>query len=714
VLPLEAGGRGDAAKSPAPYELLHVALRRWQDLHVAPLDRTQDALNRHGPGRLSPDDMRSIAMSVGARRFVVVRPVRTPTGNALFAEYRDVETGSLHDAQVDLPADSSQVAQVYAALADSMVLRGASDGGPPGTLRARHLFATQAFIRAANARKEWDLAGADSELARAVSSDPEFSRAYLWQAQQRSWEGREAQSLFVPAERALADTMSLTAPERLMARALAALGHGQYPDACNVYKTLIQGDRMSFVGWYGLGECNQKDHIVEADVRSPSRWRFRASVQQAVSSYTRAFQLIPATYRGFQQNGYRRLQEMLFMAGSRWTPGTSLGDHPQTFYGILSLADDTLLMVPWPADAVTGQRVPTIGSLSAIVPLQRLFDTVVTTWSNAFPRSAATKEAVAISLDLRGDPAAVDTLEAAERLTADRSERVRLAATRIAMQLKFSASGSTDALARVLVSADSLLNANGEAPPPDIAGYLAPVAAMTGQCDRTSKLIRWNVAATAEGPVPRDVQAEIASLEAYVAVGCQPIDVWHRLDDITKSYSSQQTTDATEQAVYMQLNVIVRSIVPPDSSWAKRLAPRGGRTIVAERNIAEGRPDSARARLREAARVRRGALPGQVTADAVVPEAKVWLLLADTASAIASLEEALTTSRHSPPILTGATRYNTGRMGFLIQAYALHALLLAKRDRDKARQSARVAAAMWLHPDSALRPTVARLREIMK
>jgi hypothetical protein len=90
------------------------------------------------------------------------------------------------------------------------------------------------------------------------------------------------------------------------------------------------------------------------------------------------------------------------------------------------------------------------------------------------------------------------------------------------------------------------------------------------------------------------------------------------------------------------------------------------------------------------------------------------LLLADTAAALASLEEALTTSRHSPPILTGATRYNVGRMGFLIQAYALHALLLANRDRAKARQSARVAAAMWLHPDAALRPTVTRLREIMK
>ncbi len=127
-----------------------------------------------------------------------------------------------------------------------------------------------------------------------------------------------------------------------------------------------------------------------------------------------------------------------------------------------------------------------------------------------------------------------------------------------------------------------------------------------------------------------------------------------------------------------------------------------------------GRLDSARLRLRLAAQARRGALPGQVTADAVVPEAKVWLLLADTASAIASLEAALNTARRAPPLLTDEPRYNTGRMGYLIQAYALHALLLANRDGARARQSARVAAAMWLNADPALRPTVARLREIMK
>jgi tetratricopeptide (TPR) repeat protein len=708
VLPLETGE--NTISGPAPYELFHTALRRWQDLHVLPFAQTSNALARRGSGRLAPDEMRSITIGLGARRFVVVRPVRTPTGNALFAEYRDVEGGSLKEAQLDLPSDLSKVAAVYAALADSMVLRGASDGGVPGGTGPRHLFATQAFIRAMNARQEWDLTRADSELALAVSLDPAFSRAYLWQAQQRSWGPRDAQSWIALAERALTDTTALTPAERLMARALVALGRGQYPNACENYKTLIKRDSMNFVGWYGLGECNQRDHTVVSDLRSASRWRFRASLQEAVSSYARAFQLIPATYRGFQPNGYGRLQELLFMSGNRWSQGTSLGQPAQSFYGLPTLDGDTLLLVPWPQAAVMSQRVSTTIPFVVVERLHGVFDTVVTRWASAFPRSAATKEAVAISLDIHGEPAAVDTLEAAERLATDRHERVRLAANRLSMQLKISASGSGEAIAKILQSADSLLDANGEQPAPDIAGLLAPVAAMTGRCSRTGRLLRQYFTAAATGKLPRDMLEDIAELEAHVSVGCRPDSVWHRLDDIARGFAAAQATDQE----YMQLNAIVRAIMPPDSAWVTRLGVQGGRTLGAERLFVAGRLDSARGRLRLAAQARSGALPGQVTADAVLPEAKVWLLLADTASAIASLETALNTARRAPPLLTDEPRYNTGRMGFLIQAYALHAMLLVNRDRARARQSAKIAATMWRRADKGLQPTVARLRDIMK
>jgi hypothetical protein len=720
VFPLESPGA--ATGGSAPYELFHTALRRWQDLHVVAINRALDALARRPAGRLTLEDMNSIAVSLGARRFVLVSPSRTPTSNAIFAEYRDVVDGSLHSAQLDLPTDPSRVAAVYAALADSMVLRGASDGGPPGRVGPRHLFATQAFIRAANARTEWNLARADSELTLAVSLDSSFSRGYMWLAQQKSWEGAPAQRWVAFAQKALTDAAALTSTERLTAGALVLLGRGQHPEACSAYKALIHTDSMSFAGWYGLAECNHEDHVVVRDARSPSRWRFRASLQQAVTSYVRAFQLIPVSYRGFEKSGFKRLADLLFVAGNHWTDGNSLDEPPREFWGIPAVTGDSITLVPWPKAEATGQRVSSAAPPRAVARLRQVFETIVTTWASTFPRSADVKEALAVSLEIRGEPAAIDTMEAAERLVTDRIERVRLAASRIAVQLKFgAAAGDEAALARVRKSADSLLTTDSlltAAEPrttPEIAARLAPIAAMTGRCALTGKLLRQAAPVSTSEGATHDVAADISDLEGYVSAGCHPADTHRRLDDIASRLSPRQPTeDSRWETEYMQLNRLVQSIVPPDSEWTIRLAKQGSRVLVAERDVVEGHFSSARNRLQEVFRARqRAALPGQVTADAVVPEARIWLMMGDTSAALSSLESALSTARQAAP-LSGDPRYNTARLGFLIQAYALRALLLPARDSVTARQSASVAAAMWLKADPALQPTVTHLRELSR
>ena len=276
--------------SAAPQELLHAALRRWQGLTIVPLDQTVDALKqRRAQSPPSPDEMRSVASALGARRYVVGKVIRTPTGYAAFADYRDAATGSVHAAQLDLPSDSARTGLVYSALADSLVLRGLSDGSSGDGNRPRNLFATQAFIRAMAARDEWDLARADSLLSVGVGYDPRFTRGSMWQAQIRSWRGLEGERWIALAERALADSAALTGVEQTMTRGLVLLGRGEFPAACAVYRRLVREDERSFAGWYGLGDCNQNDRTVIPDPRSPSRWRFRSSYQEAVTSYARAF-----------------------------------------------------------------------------------------------------------------------------------------------------------------------------------------------------------------------------------------------------------------------------------------------------------------------------------------------------------------------------------------------------------------------------------------
>src|SRR5207244_2195107 len=116
---------------------------------VVPIDQTIEALHRRSIDSVpSSDDARSIARELKAGRYVVGHLVRTPTGRALFADYRDVSIGSLHSAQVDLPVDSARVASAFIEMADSLVLRGISDGTPSEMARgSRNLPATQTLIR---------------------------------------------------------------------------------------------------------------------------------------------------------------------------------------------------------------------------------------------------------------------------------------------------------------------------------------------------------------------------------------------------------------------------------------------------------------------------------------------------------------------------------------------------------------------------------------
>ena len=714
VMPAEIAEDSTAA---ARYELFHAALRRWTDLYVVPLDRTTDVTARRASGRLTSDDMKAVATSLGARRFVVVREVTSGTGRGLYAEYRDLQTGSLHAAQLDLPSDSSKIETTYSALADSLVLRGASDSGPPRPRGPRHLFATQAFIRAMNARQNWDLARADSELALAVSLDPGFSRAYLWLAQQKAWDGTDSQTWISLAERSLMDTMALTSRERLMAHALEEMGRAEYRKACNFYQMLIRADSSSFAGWYGLGECNRQDPIVLADAHSASGWRFRSSYQQTVVAYVRAFQLIPSTYRGFARNGFKRLRDLLFISGNHWTNGKSLATPASEFLGVPALAGDSIVLVARPKSEVTGQ-LSNVAPAEAVLRLRAVFDTVVKRWTGAFPRSADVKEALGTSLEMQGEPAAIDTMRAAVSLVQDRAERIRLTANLLAIRIKFAAAASDEsALTAIRISADSLLREEARTSTPQVAGYLAPVAALIGRCGVTRTLLRQSTPAIGEPGAPHDVLVDIEELEGEIFAGCRPVDVRRRIDYIASRLTPPQPTAASRaQTEYWQLNRVVRSTEPLDSAWVTRLAQSGsGPTIVAERDLLEGRLDSARGRLRDLARARQATvLPGQVTADAVVAEARVWLMLADTAAAVASLDAALNSARQATPLGSADPRYNSARLGFLIQAYALRALLLARKNPEMARRNAVVALTLWRNADPDVRRTVARIQEVIK
>ena len=110
----------------------------------------------------------------------------------------------------------------------------------------------------------------------------------------------------------MTDSNALTGDDRSLAPALAAMGSGDYPRACELYKRMTQKSPNQFAGWYGLARCLDLDRLVIPDAKSPTKWRYRSSYNAAIVAYTRAFDLLPSVYSSYQGEAFLRLRALLF------------------------------------------------------------------------------------------------------------------------------------------------------------------------------------------------------------------------------------------------------------------------------------------------------------------------------------------------------------------------------------------------------------------
>ena len=692
--------------------LLRAALRRWQELAVVPQDETVDAMRRRRVDAASPASVwATVAADLGAGRFVVSRISPSPTGRTISAEYRDGRAGLLYLADVSLPSDSSRVADAYRALADSLLLRGASDERAPTTGdQPHHLFAMQAFIRGLAARSEWNLARADSMFARATEIEPSFARAHLWLAQVRLWRSLRNDRWASSAERAAGDSVGLTTTERAMAAALVALLHHEYARACERYGSLVAADSQSFVGWYGLGDCAERDNLVVRDARSPSGWRFRSSYYRAIKAYARAFELLPATYHGFHAGGYSRLRELLYTSARALRRGASADSGGRDFLARARLSGDTIAMIPFERDRILAGDPRAVVSPGAVDMLRSIFHQIASRWTAAFPNSPEAKEAIAISLELQADRAAVDSLRAAARLSTDPLQRLRFVGTGVILQVKFGIPDDLRGLDSARRTADSLLRAHAS-PSRDEAAILAPLAALTGHCDATASMLRSLAQpfAVLGTEISQDIVSDAYVLKADRAMGC-PTPALLTVDRVAARIDA--TVSAEDRRLMMQYYLLAAAVdpdVPSDSATISRLATLGDNVLVATASVLSGDPRSARAALERSANNRRRSMLGDFTPDAALPEARLMLRLGDTLSAIHVLESTLASARAYAPLATEGASNNVVFAASLANAMALRAHLSARTDVAAARRWSKAALTLLSGADAALQPNVRSL-----
>jgi hypothetical protein len=542
--------------------------------------------------------------------------------------------------------DPGSADQVFGRLAEKLVFRGQActrrvqSTGDPGTSSAA---ARHAFLAGCGALARWDLASADSALERAVRHDTAYALALYWRAQIAAWRGAPPQALESMASATLAQRERLAPRERVLAESLRYLARVENPAACERYQDLIGQDSLDFVAWYGLGECLSTDSMVVQT--EPDRWSFRSGLHQAFHAYRQAFLIDPGACFVFGREAFAALRAKLYTQTGRLRRGYSVDQPRRTFLAYPAWVADTLAFFPYPEQDLRNQLPHTVPRTSeqAARSQREFFREVASLWARSFPGRTEALEALAVGLEMRADPAAIDTLQRARAFARDSADRFRLAVEEVWLRIKFGGPDDLEQWRRARALADTILDV---AVPPGQAELWASLAALTGRPSAFANFARmtnWYADLTPE------LALDGRSLAAYAAVGA-PRDSLRVLEGrietrIQRAYPAQEADS-------LRSYVMLRSAWLAYPVWRFKLA----RDVLDPTLVlleAAARGDSARV-LDLIERISRGRQyrgPAEATLDAVYTEA--WALQAVhlTSRAAAWLDRSLAALPYSSPLM---------------------------------------------------------------
>lgn len=615
----------------------------------------------------------------------------------------------VRERSVNLAPDLAGSDAAFAGLADRLLFDDsvvAANGMRAGT---RSVAARQAFARGLAAVQDWELAPAERAFNLATHDDPGYAQAHLWLAQVRSWRDTAVATWRSSAKLAVAAAAELSSHDRLVSEALWALAEGDTEHACGVWHQLSRRWQFDFAAWYGLANCLKGDKIVVPDPRSPSGWRFRSSYHHAIIAFQQAFQLLPSVHKALRTNAYATVRGLLITGGTSFLrEGHALGHDTVRFVAPVLWQGDTVALIPYrPSDLSKSRRLTSRERTSAGVRRQRArFHEIATAWLTKYPTSSGALEAFATSLEMLGEPSALDTLRRARAAEPDSGERFRLAVAEVWLQLKFSIPSDQSGVGEAHRLADSLLSLRRRVTPGE-ARLLTSVAAVCGRARLAAALARQ--AATewrAPGPIARTGPA----LLLYTSLG-GPVDSLHVLEQQVQAAISNAVEMPQRRSARMQWLARPATLAFPDQilQAITTLADSGDDLLDVQKAYAGG--DSAAVRRFKAARaiVRRRFAPADLTLDALYPEARLLAAIGDDRGAIAWLDSTLNALSGTAPQVFE----DPARAASLTRAIALRADLAERvHDKTTATQWAHIVTILWSNADDFLQPAVERMQRL--
>jgi eukaryotic-like serine/threonine-protein kinase len=715
ILPFETSGDS------LPYaaeDLLYEGFRHWSGLTINETYETKDAIRQVGGGGrdlrvaaagLSVRDAGRVARRLGAGRYVrgrIVNALHKPTIRASVFDVRSDTAFLLYEASLALTAVPEEIFEVFASLADSLVLRARGTTPPKVPHRSlSNVASRQALLRARGALDDWNLPLADSLFAEASELDSLNAPAHLWRTQVRSWRGLRSAEWGSLNRVNLADTVSLSATERRLGQALVALDAGEFVRACEIYDDVVRRRPNDFAGLYGRGECRRLDRLVVPDPRSPSRWAFRGSRERAIQAFAQALEVLPSSSRAIEIVGVAQLRLQLFTDALQLLGGRSIDG--KEFQARMGFDHDTVVFVPYSL-AEFAQMPPDPTTVRAVIRNRGMFAALAQKWTRAMPRSAGAKEAQAIALEMVGDESAADSFAVARAMSVDPRAKTRLAVSEALARVKFAISDKPAEIPRAVAMVNSLLLS---ARPVDQAEaeLFMRLAALTGRCRDAG---RFAVIAAPANPLPNVVippslKASTYAAHAAVAAGCVDTTLPPLADALEHTGVDPKMAALTELTLFNQL-AAMRYPRDGDRIRAYSLV-RPDYMLTAQALMLDGRKDSARAVLARFRPIRQSAVPGTIMPDVALTESRLWIDLGDTVTAAALLDQALSGLRYQQP-LPASVNINSLRFGSIAQLTELRASIApAGPTRSRWITATRE---LWKGADEPLRSRATRLDRI--
>jgi hypothetical protein len=680
--------------------------RKWRDLRLVDEAVVEDRLRQSGDSSLSLSGGLELARSLGAG--LLVRGEVERLGDSIRVQaslYRTdrgvgdaVQRGEavFPAALLAGPAASSRVLlDRLSELARGLVLPALGAAADQATLTATPYFqALRATLSGDSALVNWNLELARQRYREAFAIDPGYAAPRLHFAQASLWADAPVTEWRPAAEAALAATSELSTLERLEAEGLVALGRGEFPRACQRFRSVITRDSLRFAGWFGLGECLTTDSLVVPDSLSPSGWRFRGKYADGIAAYIRALSLVPLAHLAYGgEAAVARLAHKFYAESDRRRVGLASTDASR-FAAVPALESDSIVTVPWPIEEVmAGKHLPATAR-RALEGSRKQLRELTGDWLNRYPNSPAALEAHAWALELSAeldspDPraSALALVRRLRALASTSGRKVELGAWQVRLLLKtrqFTA-------ARLLV--DSILSGS-PATEREIT-LQAGLATLTGRVARAAQLAELSPETSYVLPtgalfqVSKLVGAASQRLLIYAAAGMPVESVQVAAARVARLV--QRDVEPARQA-----KVLEAVLYQPSLLAFPALPPPDGRLRInqIEAAIAGGDTVGARSAFAALAVVRESQL-STVAPDHLVLEARLLALIGDSAGARHRLET----------LLDDLTGLSASLFEWPVQAAALPramALYRVLAGDPKSRAVDSALTTLWKHADPDL------------